>query len=456
MATYDRADVLRHAVRSAIAQRYTDWEMLIVGDACTDDTADVVASFGDPRVGFVNLPINVGEQSGPNNVGIARTDAPLVAFLNHDDLWFPDHLERLVAVLQARHADLVFSPNFNVAPHADRPPGTIVLDGLPRHGRFDPRLIDRAFPASGWLVTRAALERLGGWRSADECRVEPSQDLLFRAHRAGMRLCCAGPPTVVCIAAGTRPGSYRSGGDAEHAWFAERLERPSFKAELFAAAAWSEASGHRPERPRALSAWFAALGGLARLGVSPRAADAVLRGRRRRGDLLRQLRQRRGLAAVSALAADPDTWRDAEVAACCGVDLPASISFAADGEGTRFCSHGWSQPEAWGTWSTASRASLAVRPLGADPATLRLTMIAHVDDAHPGQRVVIEPGGQVETLHGHGPHTVTIAVEAGRTNWITLSFPDRWSPATTDARQLAVGLLHAEVVSTAGADHPPP
>ena len=154
VATYNRSAVLRHAVGSAIRQRFTDWEMLVVGDACTDDTADVVASFGEPRIRFVNLPINVGEQSGPNNVGVARTDAPLVAFLNHDDLWFPDHLERLVAVLEARQADLVFSPNFNVVPHPDpQGPGSILLDGLPHQGRFDPRLIDRAVPASGWLVT---------------------------------------------------------------------------------------------------------------------------------------------------------------------------------------------------------------------------------------------------------------------------------------------------------------
>ncbi len=58
----------------------------MVGDACTDDTADVVASFGDARIQYHALAVNVGEQSGPNNHGVSRSCGELVAFLNHDDL----------------------------------------------------------------------------------------------------------------------------------------------------------------------------------------------------------------------------------------------------------------------------------------------------------------------------------------------------------------------------------
>ena len=110
IATYHRPQLLRLAVQSVISQTFTDWQLLVVGDACADETAEVVASFGDPRISFVNLSVNIGEQSGPNNVGLARTTAPRVAFLNHDDLWFPDHLAIAVDTMDARHADLVFSP----------------------------------------------------------------------------------------------------------------------------------------------------------------------------------------------------------------------------------------------------------------------------------------------------------------------------------------------------------
>ncbi|HEX7502350.1 MAG TPA: glycosyltransferase [Acidobacteriota bacterium] len=69
-ATYNRSHVLSAAIASLRGQTLTDWEQIIVGDACSDDTERVVAEFADPRLRFVNLEENIGEQSGPNNAGI--------------------------------------------------------------------------------------------------------------------------------------------------------------------------------------------------------------------------------------------------------------------------------------------------------------------------------------------------------------------------------------------------
>jgi len=49
IATYNRSRVLRHAIESVRNSRFADWELIVVGDACTDDTAACVAAFGDPR-----------------------------------------------------------------------------------------------------------------------------------------------------------------------------------------------------------------------------------------------------------------------------------------------------------------------------------------------------------------------------------------------------------------------
>ena len=77
VATYNLSGSLRWTIESALRQTMTDWEMLVVGDACTDDTADVVASFGDDRISFLNLHVNCGDQAGPNNVGVHRTHGQL-------------------------------------------------------------------------------------------------------------------------------------------------------------------------------------------------------------------------------------------------------------------------------------------------------------------------------------------------------------------------------------------
>jgi glycosyltransferase involved in cell wall biosynthesis len=89
IATYNRSQTLRHAVQSVCNSSFSDWELIVVGDACTDDTAQCVSSFDDPRIRFVNLPSRCGHQAGPHNHGLALARGRYVAFLNHDDFYFP-------------------------------------------------------------------------------------------------------------------------------------------------------------------------------------------------------------------------------------------------------------------------------------------------------------------------------------------------------------------------------
>jgi glycosyltransferase involved in cell wall biosynthesis len=71
-------------------QTLADWELIVVGDRCTDDTEVVVRGFPDPRIRFVNLERNFGEQSVPNNEGVRLAQGRFIAYLNHDDLWLPE------------------------------------------------------------------------------------------------------------------------------------------------------------------------------------------------------------------------------------------------------------------------------------------------------------------------------------------------------------------------------
>src|SRR5688572_1019424 len=99
LATYNWTSVLRYAIRTVLWQTFTDFELLVIGDGCTDDTAEVVASFRDPRIRWHNLPENTGNQAGPNNAGLAMARSEYVAYMHQDDLWLPDHLAVLVETM---------------------------------------------------------------------------------------------------------------------------------------------------------------------------------------------------------------------------------------------------------------------------------------------------------------------------------------------------------------------
>ena len=160
MATYNRSNVLRLAIESVRWQTYANWELIVVGDCCTDDTADIVASFNDPRIRFYNLPQNVGEQSGPNNFGCQQARGEFIAFLNHDDLYFPRHLREAVRLLQEREVQLVFTRRYSI----DGPNQTI--SSKPPSGtlEYEPRF----YRASVMLGAPPRIDRRG--RSLAPCR----------------------------------------------------------------------------------------------------------------------------------------------------------------------------------------------------------------------------------------------------------------------------------------------
>ena len=101
IATYNWATVLPYSIGSVLDQTFTDFELLVIGDGCTDESEQVVAAIADPRVHWINLPTNTGNQAGPNNEGLRRARGDIVAHLGHDDLWLPRHLEHLVAAIDA-------------------------------------------------------------------------------------------------------------------------------------------------------------------------------------------------------------------------------------------------------------------------------------------------------------------------------------------------------------------
>ena len=290
-ATYNRSNVLRLVGETVRRQTVSDWEWIIVGDACTDDTAEAVDSFGDPRIRFVNLERGHGEQSGPNNEAFRLSRAPILAYLHHDDLWLPDHLEVTLAALRVTGADLVFTLTEMIHPRV--PPR--LLSASPS-GRYDPTFF---VPPSAWVLRRETMEELGPWRSAADCYESPSEDLLFRAWRAGKDMRLVPRLTVVMIPSAFRDRAYARREVQEHETLVARLrDEPDFRErELSALALHHAANQYRVGSTLKFTFRNVVSQGLLGLGLRPMAVRRFLR-YGRKGALLNDLRRRRGLPPI--------------------------------------------------------------------------------------------------------------------------------------------------------------
>jgi glycosyltransferase involved in cell wall biosynthesis len=91
LPTYDRLAYLKEAVQSVLAQTVADWELIVVDDGSTDDTAAWLESLVEPRITVVRQA-HTGNRSRLRNLGVERARARWIAFLDSDDLWHPDKL----------------------------------------------------------------------------------------------------------------------------------------------------------------------------------------------------------------------------------------------------------------------------------------------------------------------------------------------------------------------------
>lgn len=95
---FNRSDLLRRAIESVLRQTVQDFELIVGDDGSTEDLQAVAASFGDSRIRVARRDINGGIGAG-RNVAVAQAVAPLLSFLDSDDVWLPHLLETQLAVM---------------------------------------------------------------------------------------------------------------------------------------------------------------------------------------------------------------------------------------------------------------------------------------------------------------------------------------------------------------------
>src|SRR5690606_8876159 len=103
---YNGSNYIFETIQSVINQTYKNWELIIVDDCSTDDSLKIINGIHDPRVSVVKLQENKGAAVA-RNTAIEISKGRLIAFLDNDDLWISNKLEKQVGFMLEN--DLMFT-----------------------------------------------------------------------------------------------------------------------------------------------------------------------------------------------------------------------------------------------------------------------------------------------------------------------------------------------------------
>lgn len=160
--TYNRATLIARALRSVLAQTYQNIEVIVVDDASSDTTTEVVASLQDGRIKYIRHDANRGGAAA-RNTGISAASGSFIAFQDSDDEWVSDKLEKQVRVLLAAPAKVgvVYCGFWKVTPQER---SYIPSDVPLKAGYIYPALVDGNFIGMPTVVVRAeCLDAVGGF-----------------------------------------------------------------------------------------------------------------------------------------------------------------------------------------------------------------------------------------------------------------------------------------------------
>lgn len=111
MPVYNAETFLNQSIQSVIDQSYQDWELLIVDDCSSDNSASLIQHFAesDKRIKYFKTDKPSGSPTLPRNIGIEKAQGRYIAFLDSDDVWLPHKLEEQLPLFKNKNTAIVFS-----------------------------------------------------------------------------------------------------------------------------------------------------------------------------------------------------------------------------------------------------------------------------------------------------------------------------------------------------------
>ena len=157
---YNSAKYIKETIESALNQKYSEIEVIIIDDGSTDRSAEIVKGLNDRRIIYIYQQ-NKGV-SLARNKGILASRGKYIALLDHDDLWLPEKLEKQIPILDGNpEIGLVYSDSYKINPEGGIL-GKLFEEVKPCRGNVFPELfLGNFIPCLTAVVRKTVLDKVG-------------------------------------------------------------------------------------------------------------------------------------------------------------------------------------------------------------------------------------------------------------------------------------------------------
>jgi len=186
---YNAAKHIKETLQSVLSQTYPNIEILVIDDGSTDNTKQIVKSFG------AKVRYYYQENSGPSaarNKGVKEAKGKYIAFIDSDDLWCKTALEKMMVSLKENHSDLVFS---NALISYENGSEEIFWVEKPSNQNIFSNLIFENFLLMNCLVNKEIFKRVGPFDETLK-KVEDF-DFWLKAAKAGCKFSFINEPLFI-------------------------------------------------------------------------------------------------------------------------------------------------------------------------------------------------------------------------------------------------------------------
>jgi len=195
--TYNRADLISETIESILNQTYKNFELIIVDDGSTDNTEKVIRKFKDNRIKYIKTDYS-GVPARPRNIGIKKAKGEYIAFLDSDDMWLPEKLEKQIKVFQASNETAMLYTRFRTIEGEIISNRIFPENGMYKSGNmFKSIYLRNLIACSSVMIKRSVLDQVGLFNTDPNLIAIEDADLWLRIALKYNIKCTADLPLLI-------------------------------------------------------------------------------------------------------------------------------------------------------------------------------------------------------------------------------------------------------------------